>query len=134
MIRLVFFWVAFATFAYAAEFKVEKNVEFSRPNGKPLQLDVFLPALPEGQARPAVVLVHGGGWIYGDKKGMRRTAELTATAGFVTFNINYRLASGPNTTWPAQLDDVQRAVRWVRAHAARYGVDPDRLGAIGESA
>ena len=56
-----------------------------------------------------------------------------ARAGYVSFNIDYRLfdlTEGTNP-WPAQLDDVQRAVRWVRANATTYGVDPDRLGALG---
>jgi acetyl esterase/lipase len=97
-------------------------------------LDVYLPTQPTEKLRPAVLLVHGGGWIYGDRRQMRRTAEATATAGYVAFTLDYRLASGPSTIWPAQLDDVQRAVRWVRAHAAQYDVDPERLGAIGESA
>jgi dienelactone hydrolase len=52
----------------------------------------------------------------------------------VVFNINYRLAFGRENTWPAQLDDVQRAVRWVRKNAVQYGVDPARIGAMGASA
>jgi acetyl esterase/lipase len=134
MIRLVLFWVAFITVARAANINIENDVVYGRPNGKPMRLDIYHPIRFTEKPQPAVLLVHGGGWIYGDKWQMRHTAEMTATAGFVAFSINYRLVSGPNTRWPAQLDDVQRAVRWVRAHAVQYGVDPDRIGAIGESA
>jgi acetyl esterase/lipase len=112
----------------------ENNVEYGRVNGKPLLLDVVRPAQRAAGLRPAIIFVHGGGWIIGDKSAMRPLAETGARAGFVCFNINYRLAFGAENTWPAQLDDTQRAVRWVRANAARYGVDPARIGAIGDSA
>src|SRR5262245_47977315 len=134
MIRQVLFWVAFTALAHAAEFKIDRDIVYGRPNGKPLRLDVYRSAQPADKLRPAIILVHGGGWIYGDKREMRPPAEQLAKQGFVAFSAGYRLASGPKNTWPAQLDDVQRAVRWVRANAVQYGVDPDRLGAVGESA
>lgn len=109
--------------------------------GKQKQLlDVWFPAahVPgENVKKPAVLCVHGGAWRGGNKNDMAGVAAELAKAGYVTFSIGYRLfdpAKHPENVWPAQLDDVQRAVRWVRHHAADYGVDPDRLGAIGMSA
>ncbi|MDD5198863.1 MAG: alpha/beta hydrolase [Terrimicrobiaceae bacterium] len=81
-----------------------------------------------------MILVHGGGWSGGDKRDFHDVAAGLARQGYVTFSINYRLATETANRWPAQLDDAQRAVRWVRANTSRYGVDPQRLGAIGGSA
>ena len=102
--------------------------------GVDLLLDVARP--PErSDPRPAVVLVHGGGLTAMGRYEMSGSARGLAEAGYVTFNIDYRLFSALDGTnpWPAQLDDAQRAVRWVRANAATYGVDPDRVGALGWS-
>jgi acetyl esterase/lipase len=60
--------------------------------------------------------------------------KFLARSGFVAFSVDYRLLQGTDNRWPAQLDDVQRAVRWVRANAAKYGVDPEHIGAFGHSA
>jgi len=65
---------------------------------------------------------------------MRTMGEFLARFGFVAFSVDYRLFKDGQNRWPAQLDDVQRAVRWVRAHAREYGVDPARVGAFGHSA
>jgi acetyl esterase/lipase len=85
--------------------------------------------------RPAVVVIHGGGLVQGTRWDLGEAALALAQAGYATFNIEYRLFVSGDTTalWPAQLDDVQRAVRWVRANAATYNVDPDRVGALGFS-
>jgi acetyl esterase/lipase len=84
--------------------------------------------------RPAVVMIHGGGWSEGDKQGLSAMASFLARWGFVVINVNYRLFNGKQNRWPAQLDDVQMAVRWLRANAAKYNVDPNRIGAFGHSA
>jgi acetyl esterase/lipase len=133
MLRL-FLLLVFAFTAHAGSFTSENDVEYGKVNGKPLLLDVMRPVSRVVKPRPAIVFVHGGGWIIGDKRGMRAMAETAAREGFVCFNINYRLAFGAENNWPAALDDSQRAVRWVRANAARYGVDPERMGAVGGSA
>lgn len=115
----------------------ETAVVYGVADGQELLLDVARP--PERDApRPAVVLVHGGAWMVGtaDRASMNEPALALAEDGYVTFNVDYRLTGDPagEHPWPAQLDDVQRAVRWVRANAAEYGVDPDRIGAYGHSA
>jgi acetyl esterase/lipase len=98
-------------------------------------LDVVRPTGPADPA-PAVVLVHGGGLVLGPGRyEMDGVAKGLAQAGYAAFNIDYRLFDRREGTnpWPTQLDDAQRAVRWVRANAATYGVDPDRIGALGWS-
>lgn len=112
------------------------NLEYGRAGGESLRLDA---GIPDG-AGPfaAVILVHGGGWTGGDKSGGPRKAfiaplhEPLEQAGLAWFSINYRLA--PKHPYPACLDDVLAAVRWVKAHAAEYRIDPARIALAGESA
>jgi len=112
----------------------EREVEYGRVKDKPLLLDVTHPTEKLAVPRPALLVVHGGGWVAGDKRDMQPLADAAARVGVVCFNINYRLTFGEENRWPAALDDTQRAVRWVRANAAKYDIDPNRLGAIGASA
>jgi len=83
---------------------------------------------------PVVVMVHGGGWTSGDKgKDITVILEtLTKARVFTWFSINYRLA--PTNHWPACFEDVQTAIRWVKAHAAEYKGDPQRIALMGYSA
>lgn len=118
----------------AGNFTVEENVSYANVNGVQLHLDVFQPAPKGSGPSPAVILIHGGGWTEFDKSTMRRMGEFLARSGFVAFAVDYRLFNGKENPWPAQLDDVQRAVRWVRANAATYHVNPSRVGAFGHSA
>jgi len=113
---------------------VKENVSYSSVDGSELRLDVYQPADHGTKLRPAVVLIHGGGWTSFDKSTMRTMGQFLARFGFVAFSVDYRLFQGQANRWPAQLDDVQRAVRWVRANAAVYGVNPERIGAFGHSA
>jgi acetyl esterase/lipase len=92
---------------------------------------------------PVVVFIHGGGWSAGDKSqfpygapNASYYANLYALAGFHVVSINYRLAtySDPTTQWNAQLQDTQLAIRWLRQNAGRFRIDPNRIGAMGDSA
>jgi acetyl esterase/lipase len=112
---------------------VKQDVPYGMADGHPLLLDVYLPDA-HTDLRPAVVLIHGGGWTSFDKETMSRMASFLARSGFVAFSVDYRLFHGNINLWPSQLDDVQRAVRWIRAHAATYSVDPNHIGAFGHSA
>jgi acetyl esterase/lipase len=97
-------------------------------------------AFPKGHAdrpRPAVVVIHGGGWIEGDKSSFdvqRTPGNIVdfAAAGFVAASVNYRLSG--EAPFPAGLYDCQAAVRWLRGHAREYHLDPNRIGAYGNSA
>jgi acetyl esterase/lipase len=113
---------------------VQDDVPYASVNGTELRLDIYAPAARGKETGPAVVLIHGGGWTSFDKGTMRGMGDFLARAGFVAFSVDYRLFHDGQNRWPAQLDDVQRAVRWVRVNAATYGVDPERIGAFGHSA
>lgn len=122
--------------------RILKGIEFARPqNAEPLLLDLYLPAGVTRQGgRPAVVHFHGGGWRTGERSSLGPAVdgfglspiEQLADAGFVVASADYRLSTV--ATFPAQLLDAKAAVRWLRAHAAEYGVDPHRIYAWGDSA
>jgi alpha-L-fucosidase 2 len=128
---------AFVAPALCAE--VRRDIEYGQAGGERLLLDV---SVPDGAGPfPVVILVHGGGWRRGDKAGSDKPGdgaditpwfELLTKAKFVWFSINYRLA--PKHRWPACFEDLQTAVRWVKAHAAEYKGDPQRLALFGHSA
>ena len=122
------------TAGVAAAGPVHSNITYGVVGGETLLLDIFEPANNNGKPRPAVVLVHGGGWTSFDKSTMMRLAQFLALAGFVAVPVDYRLFHDDATRWPAQLDDVQRAVRWLRANSAKYNIDAHRIGAYGHSA
>jgi acetyl esterase/lipase len=120
--------------ATPAGLNVEPNVVYGEAGGEELLLDIYRTAgWPSPQ--PAVLLFHGGGLVTGSRGLVYGDARFLAEAGYVAFAVGYRLfdqVSGANP-WPAQLDDAQRAVRWVRANAEQLGVDPNRVGAFGHS-
>lgn len=89
-------------------------------------------ALNAPPAQPGIIMIHGGGWIGGDKSRYDTMCLQYAALGYVVTTINYRLA--PLYQWPAQIGDVQLAVRWMRIHAAETGLDPNRMCALGDSA
>lgn len=97
-------------------------------------LDVAQPISQDKALRPAIVIVHGGGWAFGDKRDPVYTNLLVdyAMKGYVTFSVNYRLTGV--APMPACVEDVERSVLWIRDHAADYGVDPNRIGSFGHSA
>jgi acetyl esterase/lipase len=113
--------------------RVELDVTFLTPDRKE-KLDLYLPAPPPaGKLSPAVVWVHGGGWT-GGTKSEARAKEICTTlvnAGYVAVSIDYRLGDG---AWPTCLLDCKNAVRFLRAHAAEYHLDPERIAVAGGSA
>jgi acetyl esterase/lipase len=117
--------------ASAAEVKVEKDVVYGTVDTNKLLLDAYTPD-DAAAKHPGIVLIHGGGFIGGDKAFYAPMAKHLAAKGYAVFSINYRLA--PKYRYPAAVDDAQRAVRWLRAHADAYHLDPDHLGALGDSA
>ncbi|MGD0016183.1 MAG: pectinesterase family protein [Verrucomicrobiia bacterium] len=107
------------------------DIEYGEVDGEKLLLDA---CVPDGSGPfPVAIMVHGGGWSGGDKEHDHiPILESLTAAKFAWFSINYRLA--PKHRWPACLDDVETAVRWVKAHAAEYKGDPQRIALIGYSA
>jgi pectinesterase len=110
---------------------IRTNVEYGRAGDENLRLDA---CVPDGSGPfAAVVLVHGGGWSSGDKtSGVDPLFAPLSRAGVAWFSINYRLA--PKHRYPAAVEDVEAAIRWVKAHAAEFKIDPARLALVGESA
>ena len=111
--------------------ELRTDIEFAKVGDVSLTLDAFV---PEGAGPfPTCILVHGGGFIRGDKQSyIKPLFEPLSKAGFAWFTINYRLA--PQHRWPACAEDVETAIRWVKAHAKEYKVDVSRIALIGESA
>jgi len=111
--------------------RVEKGIVFASPGGIDLHMNAFLPP-GENQDRMGVLTVHGGGWAHGGLAAAGEQARYLAQQGFVAFTIEYRLA--PENPYPAAVEDCLAAVRYIRDHAAQFGVDPKRIGALGGSA
>jgi len=98
------------------------------------RLDICTPPAARGPA-PAVLMIHGGGWRAGSRRFLGPACIRLAQAGIVAIPMDYRLTTGaPGTTWPVQFNDAQLAMRWVRAHASAYGIDPSHICAEGDSA
>ena len=116
--------------ALPASVTAYENIPYLNAKGTDLQLDIYR---PDGRAPvPAVLIVHGGGWEEGSRQMERPLAQQLAARGFAAIPVSYRL--GAKGRFPAPLDDLKAAVRWVRSHASDYGIDPTRIGAIGGSA
>jgi acetyl esterase/lipase len=107
------------------------NIVYGKAGAEEQRLDLARPAKGKGPF-PAVVCLHGGGWQMGQRSAHHRTVRALAGHGYVAVTVTYRLA--PKHRWPAQLDDARRAVRWLRANAKDLNVDPERIGALGDSA
>ena len=108
----------------------EKDIVFST-TGDTLRVDLAMPSKGIGPF-PAVVCIHGGGWVSGDRKEMANTIDVLARRGYVAIAPDYRLA--PKHRFPACIEDCKAAVRWLRANAGKYHVDPDRIGVLGIAA
>jgi alpha-L-fucosidase 2 len=136
MIRTFQFLCLILILPSAASAGLTTNIEYGTADGVSLRLDAYV---PNGLGPfPAVILIHGGGWNSGDKAGGAKRALIApmedplGNAGFAWFSINYRLA--PRHPYPAAIEDVETAIRWVKAHAPDYRLDLRRLAISGESA
>ena len=129
--------VAHAGVVTTAHVTVLADQQYGTADGKPLLLDICLPAAASPvKSRPAIVAVHGGSWAAGDKSdgAWRGICEWLADNGYVGASVDYRLS--PASVFPAAIDDVSTAVRWLRApaHTKRFAIDPTLIGAYGGSA
>jgi len=127
----------FAT-PFSAADRPPETTTYARPGGEELKLDVWRP--PDNVAgdagveggRPAVIVVHGGGWRSGDRGEFPRWNAWLADKGYVVFDIDYRLSPPPS--WQDAPGDVRCAIGWVKENSGRYGVDPGRVALMGRSA
>ena len=107
-----------------------RDVVFGTGGGRELRLNIIRPKNPPQKPMPVVVWIHGGAWRAGTKEGLR-TVPL-AQRGYFTVSIEYRLSQ--EAIFPAQIHDCKAAIRWLRAHAEQYNIDPERIGVWGASA
>lgn len=112
--------------------RVTRDVFFAAPDGVALRMDVIEPARAAAAPRPAVIVLHGGAWCSGDKGryGGGLQNRWLAAQGFVVFDTQYRLGA----RWPAPVSDVKCAIRWAKANAERFQVDPARVALLGREA
>lgn len=103
----------------------------SNGTSRSLQLELLVPSGAPGPV-PVVVWIHGGGWFQGSRVPIPSGVSALCSQGYAVASIDYRLVA--DAIWPAQIQDCKGAVRWLRAHADEYGLDPDRIAAWGESA
>ncbi|HEY1789440.1 MAG TPA: alpha/beta hydrolase [Verrucomicrobiae bacterium] len=106
------------------------DIQYGEADGQKLFLDANVPA--GSGPFPILIIVHGGGWMSGDKEGDIVPVIASYATNFTWFTIGYRLA--PTNRWPACFDDVQTAVRWAKQHATEYKGDPDHIALLGYSA
>jgi len=137
VVALTSFLIGGAAGPAGAEVRVERNVVFGMYSGLALLMDVYHPESPNGYG---IVFISGSGWTRElgldatplKESGQEEIYALPlAAAGYTVFGINHR--ASPRFRHPAHLEDAQRAVRFVRHHADEYGIDPDRIGAMGGS-
>lgn len=116
-------------------FVVTENLVYDGATGHAGMFDFYEPRSDSGRLnRPAILAIHGGAWRGGDKAWAEQFAEELCPYGYVVFAINYRVSSRPGGTWPAQIEDVQKALKHMRANAARFRIDPARIASLGMSA
>ena len=112
--------------------EVIKEVIYGVIEGSELIATLYLPKDKSVTLRPSVVYLHGGGWSQGTRKQFFRQAAAMASKGFVGLCIDYRLSI--ENQYPASIQDAKCAVRYLRANAEQFSLDPDRIGAVGGSA
>lgn len=123
--------------AVPAGVTLTREIQYRDGGSAACKLDLAMPSERGDSRRPAIVVIHGGGWLEGDKSSfttLKTPGNILGFAklGFVAVTINYRLSR--EAPYPAALEDCRCAVRWLRAHADEYRIDPQRIGAWGNSA
>ena len=113
-----------------ADVTVVPDLPFAAPHGRPLLADLHLPARIDVPA-PAILWIHGGGWRSGSRRVGPDLSRFFAARGFAMVAVDYRLSG--RATFPAQIEDVKTAIRWVRSVGAEYGLDTGRVGLWGAS-
>jgi len=111
---------------------VEKDIVYAEVDGRKLRFDLYRPSSAKEKVLPGILFIHGGAWSKGNKKSNWRQSAMLAREGYAVACIEYRLL--PDATIFNCVQDAKAAVRFLRAEAKRYKVDPDRIGAIGGSA
>lgn len=109
-----------------------RDVTYKILGNRYLSMDIFVPAAPKKGPVPGVLMVHGGGWSSGSKAHQIPMAQQLAARGYVAVAVEYRLS--PEAIFPAAVEDLREAVRWLRANATAFSLDADKIAALGCSA
>lgn len=112
---------------------VERDVQYGKAGDRPLVLDIVRPKETSAKARPVIVFIHGGGWSGGNKSGgIGALVPFAASGNYFCVSVEYRLSG--EAIWPAQIHDCKAAIRWLKANATKFNVDPAKIGVWGGSA
>ena len=122
-----------------SEIAVQRDLAYRPGPSKAWRLDLAMPKSKTDKPRPGIVVIHGGGWLEGDKSSFVFTDRTSpanivdfARLGFVAVSVNYRMSR--EAPFPAAVEDCKAAVRWLRGHAKEFNLNPDQIGAYGNSA
>ncbi len=121
-----------AGFVPPPNLRIDRDLVYARYGNRSMLLDLYRPAAVSRKPIPAVVVMRGGGFLHGDSKGYGFIAAYLAQAGFAAACIQYRTSQ--EARFPAAVQDAKAAVRWLRANASEYRIEPDAIGALGGSA
>lgn len=110
----------------------KENVTYKELENNTLKVDVYIPKGPSENSYPAVLLIHGGGWLTGSKENQRVMAQHLALKGYVAATVSYRL--GFESPYPSAVIDLKDALRWMRKNANTYQIDPHKIAVLGASA
>lgn len=114
------------------EIKSKENIIYKKTNSSKLKLDVYIPKGDGKQSYPAVLLIHGGGWLTGSRENERVMAQHLALNGYIGISVSYRL--GFEAPYPAAVLDIKDAIRWMRKNAKKYRINPNKIAVLGASA
>ena len=110
----------------------QKNIIYAKVSDRALHLDAFYPKKKLKKMRPAILIIHGGGWRTGNRTQHIPLAQRLAALGYACFTVEYRLST--EALYPAAVHDLKAAIRWMRANAKTYNIDTNRLATLGFSA
>lgn len=116
----------------SSKIRCKENIVYKKISYRKLEADVYIPDTKKQKNYPAILLIHGGGWLTGSKENQRVMAQHLALNDFVAVSVEYRL--GLEATYPAGVIDLKDAIRWVRKNAKKYHINPDKIGVLGASA
>lgn len=113
---------------------ITSNLSYANNDNPRQALDLYLPKKPtSGQPLPVIAFIHGGAWRAGDKRsGLWRLRPFIASGNYAGMSIGYRLTN--EAQWPSQIHDCKAAIRWIRANAQKYNLNPDKIAVWGTSA
>ena len=117
---------------HAASIKEKRNITYCKNGDRKLELDVFFPSKKSKEKRAAIMIIFGGGWRSGNRMQHHPLAQRLAGLGYVCMTPDYRLST--EALYPAAVYDLKAALRWIHAHAKKYGIDTTKIAVAGFSA